>query len=449
MNIPTDPSDAAFNRDAPSLSLVPPIAPEFAPNYDEADASHGKSNANRIFAGDVFLSESKFGNNGTGLHKAIELVARKFTEFELPAPCDNSILVGDRWLCRGDGAILASTSGMGKSSLSLQIAVCWALGLPFQGGLKPNGCLRSLIYQSEDSDGDIAEIKYSLIHGMKLTPEQQITVGERVLIVTDRIHRGEAFIAELRSKVDSHNADVVWINPMLAFIDGDINDAEPVGKFLREGLNSINHPPRFAYFAIHHTAKPPKDPTVRKWNEVMYDMAGSAELTNWARAMVSLRANDTEGEFTLVFAKRGRRAGFMKKVPGKINPGMMFEEHTNKVGIKHSTERITINGNNLHVIFWEHCALPDDKPPARTGRPRVGNFVDFVAIWPTTLETSKGFRELHRLAAQIRPTIGSSAFARIVDEAIEAHQLVLDTRVPAQPKYYVSDPALLAVPKVS
>lgn len=372
----------------------------------------------------------------TGRISAPVLVASKFSDFELPPPGDDSILIGDRWICRGDSVIISSTSGMGKSSLALQMAVCWALCLPFMGGLKPARPLRSLFLQAEDSDGDIAEVKLSIFHEMKLSPADQALVGERVLIITDRIHRGESFLMELRTKVELHKPDFVWINPLLAFLDGDINEAQAAGKFLREGLNSINHPPRFAYCTIHHTAKPPKEKQDRKWNEVMYDMAGSSDLTNWARAIISLRPNETEGEFTMVFAKRGYRAGYKKKVPGKINPGMLFDEPTITIGVKHSKERMQVNGHDLRVIFWEPCPLPGESDTKRMGRPRVAEFEDFNSMWPTSQDASKGFRQLHRLATEIKPTIGRSAFSRIIEDAVEAQKLVIDSRVPGQPKYY-------------
>src|SRR5690349_14445158 len=91
--------------------------------------------------------------------------------FSIPPANDKSILLGNRYLNRGDGLVLSSSSGMGKSSMSHQMAADWALGLPFHG-IAPNGPLRILIVQSEDSDGDIAEVWQSLKHVKRYTPAQ-------------------------------------------------------------------------------------------------------------------------------------------------------------------------------------------------------------------------------------------------------------------------------------
>lgn len=365
------------------------------------------------------------------------LTGRSLMDFKIPAPDDPAVLVGDRYISRGDVFILSSTSGMGKSSLTVQMAAHWALSRPPLAGMPAKRPLKSLIFQSEDNDGDVAEVKHSLIHAMKLTAQEQIQVGANVIIVTDRIHRGASLITELKLQIEVHHPDIIWINPLLAFIGGDVNEAEAVGLFIREQLNSLNEPPRHAYGIVHHTSKPPKDKAERRWSEVMYDMAGSADLTNSARAIISLRAADKRGHFNLVFAKRERRAGFTKQV----EQGAGFrDEPIAIIGVRHSTDRMTVDGRDLPVIFWERCDAEEDAPKA-TGRPRNGTFEDFTPIWPVGIDAAKGFRPLLREAQEIRPTAGNTSLMRIVDEAIAAGRLVIDNRTPRQPKYYAPKPA--------
>jgi hypothetical protein len=38
-------------------------------------------------------------------------------------------LLGNRYLCRGGGMFIVAPSGMGKSTLSLQMAILWCCGL--------------------------------------------------------------------------------------------------------------------------------------------------------------------------------------------------------------------------------------------------------------------------------------------------------------------------------
>lgn len=332
---------------------------------------------------------------------AARLQSRGLFDFSYPNPKDPSILLGNRFLSRGDGAILASTSGMGKSSLSIQMATCWALGRPFHDGLPPNGPLRSLIIQSEDSDGDIAEVQMSMAAGYNLTDPERVQVNDRVRIVTDRIHRGPTFIRELRRQIDLHRPDIVWINPLLAFIGGDVNDAEAVGEFLREGVNSTNEPPRHAFILIHHTSKPPKEAKERRWNEVMYDMAGSADLTNWARAMISLRPRETEGEFDLVLAKRGVRAGFTTPSPSGAQ-----RVPTTTVPLRHARAKIeTPAGGEIPLIFWERfegsAATPD-----KGGRPPRHDIQDMLKFFPKFDEPFKEANQIHRHLGTIFPVSG-------------------------------------------
>lgn len=330
----------------------------------------------------------------------IELGGKSFMSFAMPAKHDPSILLGNRFLCRGDGGILASTSGMGKSSLSLQAATTWALGRPLFGGLDPHGRpIKSLIFQAEDSDGDMAEVKYSMIHAMRLTEAEQAQVAANVIVITDRIHRGISFLAELKRQIALHKPDIVWINPLLAFIGGDVNDAKAAGEFLREGLNRLNEPASFAYIIIHHTSKPPKERADRKWNEVMYEMAGSADLTNWARFVISLRASETEGRFNLVLAKRGVRAGYTK--PSATGN---FHEPVTVLGLRHSKERMQVEGQDLPVIHWELCEAEAEqsKPVAgKAGRKAKYDFNDFRAVFPKLNEPHETLGVIQRKAEQI------------------------------------------------
>jgi hypothetical protein len=321
------------------------------------------------------------------------------TAFQVPPEGDASILLGNRFLCRGDGAVLVGTSGMGKSSMSIQMATGWALGQAVFG-IKPAGPLRSLIIQSEDSDGDVAEMWASMQHALKLTAAEIAAVTERVLVRTERVLRGDRFMASLRRLITKHKPDLVWLNPLQAFIDGDVTDSQDLGRFLREGLNSAN-PGLFGYVIVHHTTKPAtgKDRSDRLWHEVMYDMAGGAEIINWARAIMSLRAATEEGQFNLVLAKRGRRAGVTKSVA----QGAGFrDEPVTTLPLAHA--KGFIKGNllglkkDLPLIHWE-TREPDAGSPestAKGGRPEKYSFDDYRNLFPAHSEPGLEIAPLHK-----------------------------------------------------
>lgn len=342
-------------------------------------------------------------------------------DFKLPPDNDPSILLGNRYLNRGDGAILSGSSGMGKSSMSLQMAFLWALGLP-AFGIKPNGALRSLVVQAEDSDGDVAEMWASMSRIMQLTEEQMEQVNERVEIVTERILRGMPFVAKLKLKVASHKPDIVWLNPLQAFMDGDVTDSQDLGRFLRGDLNRLNDPPSFSYFIVHHTTKPStgKDRVERLWHEVMYDMAGGAEIINWARAILSLRAGTEEGQFNLILAKRGRRAGVTKVVEQGAGTR---EEIVTTIPLKHSEGRIEVDGiqRGLPAIFW--APRPADERPEtgmkKGGRPEKFSFEDYRNLFPAHSTPGMEIGPLCQLLStnlEIKKPVLHNALKRWADE---------------------------------
>lgn len=360
--------------------------------------------------------------------------ARPLTSFEIPPHGDKSILLGDRFLNRGDGGILVSTSGVGKSSMSLQMAVLWGLGKD-AFGIKPNGPIKSLIIQSEDSDGDIGEVWHSIQHRIELSLEERSQVERNVILVTNRVHRGVEFVAQLRQLIRLHRPDIVWINPLQAFIDGDVTDSQDLGAFLREGLNSLNEPATFGYIIVHHTTKPPQPGQAGdvKWYEQMYQMAGGAEIINWARFIMSLRATDDEGKFNLILAKRGRRAGVTKQV----EQGAGFrDEIVTAIPLQHAHEQVVVNGRKMSVIFWEssdHDTKPKKPAPARS--PYSPSVEDIIPVLKVAPDKALNVYAIRRAMAGIRPMTPSRVF-ELLAEGVESGKIT-KTGPDREPTYYV------------
>lgn len=364
-----------------------------------------------------FVTDIQRSLSGIGRSRPA-LPARQLSEFRVPARDDRSVLLGNRFLCRGDGGIIVSSSGVGKSSLYVLAAVLWALGRPFFG-IRPNGPLSSLLIQSEDTDGDIAEVWASVVAGLMLTADEITEVGRRVRIVTDRLHRGQAFLGELRQQVAAHQPDIVWINPLVAFLDGDLKEARDTGQFLRDGLNGLNADARFAYILVHHTTKPPSDKgkAERNWSEVMYDMAGSYDLIGWARFIISLRPTEQQGEFNLVLAKRGTRAGVTRQVP----QGAGFrDESVTTIPIRHDDQAIMVDGQPIRSLMWlPRIPVIRSEGEQSGGRPRTHTFSQFREIFPTVPEKAMTGAYLFKLAQQTQPGVSRTTFHRILVDAAD------------------------------
>jgi phage/plasmid primase-like uncharacterized protein len=232
---------------------------------------------------------------------------------------DKDSMLGKRFLCTGGSCVIVGQTSAGKSSLGMQMAIMWALGQDFFG-LKPRRPLRSLYIQAENDTGDTAEMFQGILMGLGLVdeknPEQNnaiIRVLEKnLIIVRDQTHIGPSFPGYARKLVEIHKPDLFWLDPLLSFFGDDINDQKAMSLFLRSQLNPISEETGIIWMLLHHTGKPQRDAakSQKSWSsrDFAYMGLGSSELSNWARAIITV-VNSGEDEFRVVFAKRGWRAG--------------------------------------------------------------------------------------------------------------------------------------------
>jgi len=229
---------------------------------------------------------------------------------------DPTTLLGKRWICRGGSALWVGSSGLGKSVLCLQAAITWAVGRSFFGITPKGDGLRSLIVQAENDLGDVAEAAAGVVRAMQLSPEEMAMVITNVHIVRDCTSTGEVFVDRARRLAEKYRPDLFWADPLLAFIGGDLSSQETAGGFLRNRLNPLALASQFSWMLIHHTPKPTRDGTGYTGHDKAYSGFGSSELTNWARAVVTLApaGQDEEGTdiYRLEVSKRGKRSGLQQ-----------------------------------------------------------------------------------------------------------------------------------------
>lgn len=240
---------------------------------------------------------------------------------------DPDCLMGKRYLGRTGAALIIAPSGVGKSVLAVGLAGCATLGRPFFG-LQMAEPMRVLYVQAEDDMGDVSEAVQGLIRGHGLGPDDVMQLRERLRIVRWNDAAGTAFLHRLKQEHAAWPFDLVIINPLFSFCGCAISDQKEMSGFLRNGLNPILNATRSAAFIVHHTNKPIADPKSRPGDsntELQYAGSGSAELTNWARAVIALQAVPTaEGVFKMRFTKRGTRAGIVDE-NGRPTTTVMIE----------------------------------------------------------------------------------------------------------------------------
>ena len=223
---------------------------------------------------------------------------------------DPNALFNNRYLSRGGSLFLVGSTGAGKSSFAMQAAMCWALGESLFG-IKPVRPLKSLFLQAENDDGDLSEMFRGVVNGLNLAGRLD-EIEPMLRFVSESATCGDDFAPWAENLIRLHKPDLVFIDPLFAFIGGNVSDQATASKFLRNGLGAISQRTGVAWVVVHHTNKPPKDPKpgTGVGSDFAYLGSGSAELANWARAVLTIRETE-DGLFELRAAKRGRRAGLI------------------------------------------------------------------------------------------------------------------------------------------
>ena len=224
---------------------------------------------------------------------------------------DPNTVLGNRWLCKGGSALWVSQSGVGKSSLCMQAAVHWSVGKDFFG-IKSKRPLRIAILQSENDFGDISEAFQDVVKGAWLHPNQQSLLAENLAIFRDTTSVGPTFPGMLRQIITSHAADLIFVDPLLAFAGIDIADQQAASQFCRHDLNDVLKETGCVLIAMHHTTKPrtAKDKEGQTVADMAYSGSGSAEFVNYFREVgVLVRQQGDEPVFKFGFTKRRGRSG--------------------------------------------------------------------------------------------------------------------------------------------
>jgi hypothetical protein len=294
-----------------------------------------------------FADFQEAGQNGDSEEKPNEVFATPIFEYiGLHIPEEDTIL-GNRFLCRHGGMLFIGPSGMGKSSASIQMDMLWSMGRP-AFGIRPSRPLKILTAQAEDDQGDVVEMATGVARYLNLTPEEISTYAGNCHYRAMKTKTGQPFIDWLHEMLKKFLPDLLRINPLQAYIGGDPKDTEKTVKFLRNGLNPLLEEFNCGVIVVHHTPKTNFRSTEEwKASDWMYAGAGSADITNWGRAILIADPTDTPRTFRWIAAKRGARIGWADE-----NGDPCIERY-----FKHS------GTGNIH---WEDADEPPKKEQVRS-----------------------------------------------------------------------------------
>ena len=257
--------------------------------------------------------------------------AKSLDELQRPLTNDGQELLRNRFLCRGGGLLLVGPTGIGKSSLSMQMMISWALGRGLFG-VEPARPITSLLIQAENDEGDLAEMRDGVFSGLNLTDADRETASSRIFVVQENTRTSEDFFNEtVRPMLQVIKPDLLWIDPALAYLGGENNSQQAVGAFLRNQLNPLLTEFNCAAVVIHHTNKPYTGPDKRGPVDFAYLGGGSAEWANWSRAILTMQKTKATSVFELRAAKRGNRLGW-KEVDGSTVAYNRFVAHCKEPG---------------------------------------------------------------------------------------------------------------------
>jgi predicted transcriptional regulator len=251
---------------------------------------------------------------------------------------DPNELIEHRFLYRGGICLLVGPTGIGKSSLLMQLAIYFAIGKPLFG-IKPGKVyqkkgMRILLIQAENDEGDLAEMRDGVTAGCDLNEEEVKLAHSRIQVCTVNDQSKDRFAATLSELLDQNkDLDLVMIDPAFAYLGGDSNSQKDVSHFMRNLLNPLLQEHNVGLMLAHHTNKPLRGKEKDNWEagDYAYLGAGSAEWINPARAALALRSIGSDSVFELRAPKRGKRLRWEDE--NEVSTVSQFISHHREPGV--------------------------------------------------------------------------------------------------------------------
>lgn len=241
---------------------------------------------------------------------------------------------GKGFLRKAAGTLLIGPTGMGKSVLAEQFAVCLATGKPLLNKIAvPNP--KRVLYIESENDLDVLQRDICSIAKRLKAPEALLQRNldiRHIFGVT-----GKKFGEYLEEDCNTFKPEFVVIDHYQSYVDGDLNNSTTFTEWIKP-INMIIQTYQISLLIIAHKPKP-RDTSEWDIREGVYSAMGNSVISNWARTSCELSPMKYDlRRFKLTFSKNADRTG-LRNMDGSLLYNLFVE---------HSTD--------IDHPFWEVCA---------------------------------------------------------------------------------------------
>ncbi|MGO8761381.1 MAG: AAA family ATPase [Desulfobaccales bacterium] len=216
-----------------------------------------------------------------------ELLAMKFPE-------KNELIDGGVWPA-ATALMICGESGVSKSLLLNQLAICLAMGWDFIGLTVPTA-RRVLVFQAENTLQQEQERYVAQIKGMGLTTTAPnicyFPMGERLELANP--HSRKIMVDAIKA----HQADAFFIDPLISFHTANENDNSAMRQVL-DFITEIMRKTGAGACILHHFGKPTEN------RKVEHMARGASAIRDWCDTMITLTVKKIQSGYqhTLTFVK--------------------------------------------------------------------------------------------------------------------------------------------------
>ncbi|MBU4357349.1 MAG: bifunctional DNA primase/polymerase [Proteobacteria bacterium] len=215
-------------------------------------------------------------------------------------------------LMEASGLILTGESGVGKSLLSLEIAVKLSKGLGLWG-YDVDRPRKILFIQKENPDYTVQTRLRRIMRGLSVNHVPNIQLVDRKF----RADIGNARdLQKITDLIQKAGAEIVILDPLSSYHHANENDNMAMRRVL-DNLTEISAATNVAWIVVHHEGKPSED-RQGKWR-----FRGASSIRDWADTMIGLIHKSNNEKKTL------RLLNFDKLRHGPEHPSLLLERDAN------------------------------------------------------------------------------------------------------------------------